>query len=158
MQDVGNELQKAFWRADSHNEEPMFDQLWPTESRGDGKVRRNNVHTGSAQGKSNLVRKAPCQLCGFPNDLTAVDHSGGSLDGEGAGGAITSTLVSAPVTGGGVHTEYVGTQALRLNSGCALCFSKNNTKLRQDIMVNTDPWSRLRPLGFIFILGFFFVK
>ncbi len=69
------------------NVDPGFADLWPSETRGDGAVRRNNANTGGAQGKGTLLRKAPCRLCGFVNDLSAVDHSGGSIDGMGAGGA-----------------------------------------------------------------------
>lgn len=150
MESDSDELERAFWRA--KGTVPSADlsavELWPTESKGNGKVVKNNQRTGAAQGKSNLIRKAHCRLCGFPNDITIVDHSGGSLDGEGAGGAITSTLVSAPVSGGGTHTEYVGLQAYRTAAGCALCFSKNNTAQRVNIDIEPSPWDRISPLGF----------
>jgi hypothetical protein len=119
------------------NGDPGFVDIFPTETRGDGNVRRNNYITGAAQGKGTLLRKAPCSVCGFINDLTAIDHSGGSIDGLGAGGTIalgTSTWkTSAPPSINGNNytaTESYGTQALRKNSGCALCFSKNSTKIR----------------------------
>lgn len=155
MIDGGNELQKAFWRVNGKSEEFPFDDVWPTETRGDGKVVKNNARTGAAQGKSSLVRKAHCVLCGFINDLTRIDHSGGSIDAEGAGGAVTTAVASAPVGSPGsingnmyTHTENYGSQAYRNASGCALCFSKNSTKLRQDAALIIDPWSRLSNLGF----------
>jgi hypothetical protein len=148
MERGSNELQKAFWRADNPNAELPDTDFWPTESRGDGKVRKNNARTGAAQGKSSLIRKAPCRLCGWLNDLTAIDHSGGSLDGEGAGGSITTATASVTLLNGTVHTENYGTQALRKNSGCALCFSKNSTSLRIDVQTYVNPWDRIQPLGF----------
>lgn len=157
MIDTGNKLQKAFWKVVTANEDDLpYEDLWPTESRGDGKIRPNNLRTGAAQGKSSMVRKAPCVLCGFINDLTKIDHSGGSIDGEGAAGAVTTQMVSAP-TGASpsfgvgtlfTHTENVGTQAYRNAAGCSLCFSKNSTKMREDAMVETDPWDRLSLTGF----------
>lgn len=155
MIDAANQRQKAFWRIIESHEEPAFDDLWPTETRGDGKLVANNLRTGAAQGKSSMVRKAHCVLCGFPNDLVRIDHSGGSIDGLGAGGQVTTSTVSAPVSSVGLHdlsngkhTENIGTQAYRNASGCALCFSKNSTKLRQDAMTYVDPWDRIAILGF----------
>lgn len=154
QRDEGNSFQKAFWKAVTPNEGLEFDDLWPTETRGDGKVRPNNFRTGAAQGKSSIKRKAPCRLCGFLNDLTLIDHSGGSIDGEGAGGNITTTTVSAPTSApanqgkGYTHTEQVGTQAYRGASGCALCFSKNSTGMRVDVLTEVDPWDRLSLTGF----------
>ncbi len=124
-------------RVRSANTDPGFSDLWPSESRGNGNVRRNNANTGGAQGKGTLLRKAPCRLCGFINDLSAIDHTGGSIDGQGAGGAVTSTVsswtTSAPPSILGkltTATENVGTQSYRRNAGCALCLSKNSTRLR----------------------------
>lgn len=155
-----NSLQRAFWRGDSPHGDLPSEDLWPTESRGDGSIKKNNLRTGAAQGKSSLIRKASCRLCGFPNDLTAVNHDGGSIDGEGAGGAITTATVSAPTSAppsitGEVytHTENIGTQAVRKNAGCCLCFSKNSTGIRLDVQTTSDAWDRLRPLGFIFLMG-----
>lgn len=155
MRDTSNEYQRAFWNAPSPNEAPEWDLLWPTETRGDGNLRKNNTRTGAAQGKSSLVRKAPCKLCGFINDMTRVDHSGGSIDGEGAGGAITTATSSAPVSSPPdilgrtfTHTENAGTQAYRNAAGCALCFSKNSVDIRQDVSNYFDPWDRLRLTGF----------
>lgn len=119
------------------NVDPGFEDIWPTETRGDGKLKKNNVNTGGAQGKGTLLRKLSCRLCGFIFDASAVDHSGGSIDGEGAGGAVATATVSFPVSAppsiNGVvttATENIGTQAYRKNAGCPLCFSKDGTKLR----------------------------
>jgi len=117
--------------------DPGFIDMWPSETRGDGMVRKNNANTGGAQGKGTLLRKMACRLCGFIFDASAVDHSGGSIDGEGAGGAVATAVVSnpcsAPPSINGqtfTHTENIGTQAYRRNAGCPLCFSKNGTRLR----------------------------
>ncbi len=119
------------------NADPGFEDMWPSETRGNGQVRKNNANTGGAQGKGTLLRKAPCRLCGFINDLSAIDHTGGSIDGLGAGGAITTAVTSwttsAPPDILGnltTATEKIGTQAYRRNAGCALCYSKNSTRLR----------------------------
>lgn len=119
------------------NGDPGFLDIWPTETRGNGRVRKNNSNTGGAQGKGTLLRKAPCRLCGMVNDLSAIDHSGGSLDGEGAGGAIalgasTWNTSAPPSITGQTYTasESYGTQAYRRNAGCCLCFSKDSSKQR----------------------------
>ncbi len=130
------------------------DDLWPSESRGNGNVRKNNARTGGAQGKGTLLRKAPCRLCGFINDLTAIDHTGGSIDGEGAAGGIATATVSFPVSGPPsilgqtvTATENIGTQSVRKNAGCALCFSKDSTHLRV-IFDRPDPLNTPLTLGF----------
>lgn len=136
------------------NTDPGFNDLWPSETRGNGNVRKNNANTGGAQGKGTLLRKAPCRLCGFINDLTAIDHSGGSIDGEGAGGAVATDTVSFPVSGPPdilgntvTATENIGTQSERKNAGCALCFSKNSTRLRI-IIDYVSPLNTPLTLGF----------
>lgn len=143
------EGEKARWRANlvQPHVDPGFADEWPSETRGDGKVRRNNSHTGAAQGKGTLLRKAPCRLCGFLNDLTAIDHSGGSIDGQGAGGGITTATVTYTVTDGTTATENTGTQALRRGSGCCFCFTKNSTATRI-LDTGPSPWDRVQPLGF----------
>lgn len=134
--------------------DPGFVDLWPTEQRGNGLVKRNNAQTGGAQGKGTLLRKATCRLCGFVNDLSAIDHTGGSIDGMGAGGAITTATTtwttSAPPDILGqltTATEKIGTQSYRRAAGCALCFSKNSTRLR----IITD---HVSPLNTPLTLGF----
>jgi hypothetical protein len=134
--------------------DPGFVDQWPTESRGNGKVRKNNSNTGGAQGKGTLLRKAPCRLCGFINDLSAIDHTGGSIDGEGAGGPIslgasTWNTSAPPSITGQVYTatENFGTQTFRRNSGCALCFSKDSTKQRT-IIDYVSPLNSPLNLGF----------
>lgn len=128
--------------------DPGFEDIWPSDTAGDGLVKSNNANTGDAQGKGSLLRKAACQLCGFPNDLSAIDHSGGSADGNGAGSTIATSTVSAPVSGGGTHTEPIGTQSASRGAGCALCFSKNSTSQREQIETTANPWSQVAPLGF----------
>jgi hypothetical protein len=134
--------------------DPGWEDIWPTETRGDGKVRKNNANTGGAQGKGTLLRKAPCDKCGFVNDLTAIDHTGGSLDGNGAMGAITlgtSTWnTSAPPSINGqtyTGTESYGTQAHNKNAGCGHCGSKNSTKVRI-IIDYVSPLNQPLGLGF----------
>jgi hypothetical protein len=127
------------------NTDPGWEDMWPTETRGDGNVKRNNYRTGGAQGKGTLLRKISCRLCGFLNDATAQDHSGGSIDGEGAMGQITTAVVSFPVSAppspfgnATVSSENIGTQVTRKGSGCQFCGSKNYTSLRV-IFDNPDP-------------------
>lgn len=141
-------------RVRSSHADPGFEDLWPTESRGSGNIRRNNANTGGAQGKGTLLRKAPCRLCGYLNDLTAIDHSGGSIDGEGAGGAVATATVSFPVSGPPdilgntvTATESTGTQSYRKGAGCALCLTKNSTRLRT-ITDYVSPLNSPLTLGF----------
>ena len=140
--------------------DPGWVDMWPSETRGNGQVRKNNANTGGAQGKGTLLRKLACNKCGFIFDASAVDHTGGSIDGEGAGGGITTAVVSAPTSAPPsingqtyTHSENIGTQAYRKNAGCPLCFSKNGTKLRI-IIDYVSPLNSPLTLGFIFIFCF----
>lgn len=119
-----------------------FNDVFPTETRGDGKIRENNVRTGAAQGKGSFKKKVRCQQCGFLVNLNTVDYSGGSLDGAGAGGNIAQTADVGVMNNGdttdsgmtndvgGANTHKVGTQAFKKGAGCPFCFSKNSTKIR----------------------------
>lgn len=143
---AGTELSHAFERKNTPAV-TVFDDFWPTETRGNGKVVKNNSRTGAAQGKSSLIQKAHCRMCGYPNDMIMIDHSGGSLNGDGAGGQISTEIVSFTMPNGTVHTEGVGTQVPRVNSGCALCFSKNSSGQRV-LLTAGNSWNRIQPLGF----------
>lgn len=134
--------------------DPGFADLWPSESRGDGKIRKNNIRTGGAQGKGTLLRKAPCKLCGFPGDLNAIDHTGGSLDGKGGYGEVTPLVATSPVSGppdilgnSVTHTENYGDQTIGINNGCALCGTKNSTDIRT-IIEDASPFNSPQTLGF----------
>ena len=128
-------------------DEVLFDDVFPSETRGGGKLASNNLRTGAAQGRSNLIRKAACQQCGFPADQTKVDHSGGSIDGSGAVGSITPHAQTVVLPNGTPVAYRWGEANYRTNSGCPLCSSKNSTSLRQDV-TNLSPWDRTAPLGF----------
>lgn len=134
--------------------DPGFEDVWPSESRGDGKIRKNNSRTGGAQGKGTLLRKAPCQLCGFINDLNAIDHTGGSLDGNGAYSNPVPAVATSPVSGppsilGAIatHTENYADQTLGKNNGCGNCGSKNSTDIRT-IIEDASPFNSPNTLGF----------
>lgn len=142
----GYELEKSFERK-SVPPPVEFDELWPSETSGNGQVVLNNSRNGAAQGKGSFLLKAHCRLCGFPNDMSRTDHSGGSLDGNGAGGSVSLSTVTATLNNGTTHTEGVGTQSFRNASGCALCFTKNSTKQRI-LLTAGDPWNKPRNLGF----------
>lgn len=114
----------AYEHSDHDNQSPVL--LWPTETSGNGKYRKNNLRTGSAQGEGTLKRKAQCKQCGFLIDAATNDHSGGSLDGNGAGGQIVLSFNVVSVSGGGSYTEYVGDQIYNKGSGCPGCFSRNS--------------------------------
>lgn len=140
------ELSDSFNRKDTIAEIYLED-VFPSETKGDGNLVSNNLRTGAAQGRSSLVRKVHCQFCGFPFDATKVDHTGGSLDGNGGGGAITSTTTSYTYANGVTLSITAGNQAYSRNSGCPLCFSRNGAKSRRDITMS-QPWDRLPNLGF----------
>lgn len=106
-----------------------MEDVYPTETAGDGKIRSNNIHTGGQQGKISGIYKARCQICGFPLDVSKNDTSGGSLDGDGAGGAVDAN----------------GDQAYRHGAGCPLCFSKHSTKEPNLIKQIPSPETRILP-------------
>jgi hypothetical protein len=144
--DEGYELERAFQRKNSPSF-TVFDDLWPSETRGNGSIKENNKKNGGAQGKASFLLKASCRLCGFINDLSKIDHSGGSLDGNGACYVARTGTASAPVSGGGTHTEAYGDPGTRAGAGCALCGSKNSTKQRV-LQATANPWNAPQPLGF----------
>ncbi len=140
---------EPFFSRTEHRETVEFEDFFPSDTRGDGKPIKNNFRTGAAQGKSNLLRKAHCWICGYPVDLSVIDHTGGSLDGNGAGGPITNATVTYTLTNGTTATENYGTQAYRQAAGCPLCFSKNSTKDRNVLLQDINPWDLgPAPLGF----------
>jgi len=142
----GYDRDVAFARKDSPPP-VVFEDIWPSETRGDGQVVKNNARDGSAQGKGTLLRKAHCRLCGFPNDLTAIDHSGGSLDGNGACFLASSGTVTYGVAGDGTATETYGDPGIRKGAGCAFCGTKNSTSQRV-LLTAGNPWDKVQPLGF----------
>ena len=115
-----------------------FPDVFPTSSKGDGRIRKNNLRTGSAQGAGSTKRKVRCRHCGFPYDISVNDTSGGSYSGNGAGGAVSKTEEDSDVTGGGSFTESYGDQDYRKAGGCPHCFSKNGAT-DKNFDVPTDP-------------------
>ena len=124
-----------------------FQNVFPSETSGDGFMRPNNSRTGASQGRGGFKRKVRCQICGFLVDINKVDYSGGSLDGQGAGGVVTEsadvgTLNNGDTTdsghpnessdGGTAYgpTHSVGEQAIRKGGGGPFCFSKNSSKVK----------------------------
>lgn len=143
---LSSDRSDAFNRKDSV-QEIYLDDFFPSETKGDGRPVSNNLRTGAAQGRSSLITKAHCQQCGFPVDLSRVDHTGGSLDGNGAGGAITNQAGSYTYPNGTVLTTNDGVQVYSKNSGCPLCFSRNSAKDKRDV-AQQNPWDRIQNLGF----------
>lgn len=140
------ESEKAFERTNP----PVvvnFQDLWPSETRGRGKIRKNNLRNGSAQGKGSFILKADCRQCGFPVDLSSNDHSGGSIDANGANFVSSTATATVTLASGATHTEKYGNPGTRKGAGCPVCGSKNSTAQRIT-MVTGDPWSRIVPLGF----------
>ena len=110
---------------------PMgFENAFPTETKGDGLLRPNNANTGAAQGKGGTKKKVKCQICGFLFDANKVDYAGGSLDGQGAAGAVTQSTDTGTLSNGDSYSETYGNQAYKKNAGCPLCFSKNGAKVK----------------------------
>lgn len=142
----GYGIERAFQRKDSPPP-VVFDDVWPSETRGDGNIVKNNRRDGSAQGKGSFIKKAHCRLCGVPNDLISIDHSGGSLDGNGACYVISTATVTYQLLNGQTASETYGDPGIRKNSGCMLCGTKNSTKQRT-LLTMGNPWDRIAPLGF----------
>lgn len=140
------EGERAFQRK-TPVESVTFVDLWPSATRGDGKVVANNRRTGGRQGKSNLIRKAHCRQCGYPTDLSMNDSSGGSLDGNGACYVSSVGVATTYPSGGGTHTENYGQPANRMGAGCPLCGSKNSSKDR-GITTAAQIYNNPRQIGF----------
>ena len=71
-----------------------------------------------------------CRQCGMLNNKETVDHTGGSLSGSGGYGPVTITAGTAvydPQESGTAVSATPGTgdQAVKKNSGCRFCGSKN---------------------------------
>lgn len=124
-----------------------FDEVFPSPTKGNGQLVSNNYKTGAAQGRSSFIRKAKCQQCGFPVDLSRVDHTGGSLDGNGAGGNIIPTTTNYTYPNGTPLSITAGNQEYQTNAGCPFCFSKNSAIIKRDI-TSEQGADRIPPLGF----------
>ncbi len=64
-------------------------------------------------------------------DAAKNAHDGGSLNGNGAGGAINIGTVTYDVSGGATETDVFGDQVYSVGAGCPLCFSRNSVKKSQ---------------------------
>lgn len=95
-----------------------FTPWFPTETKGDGAIRPNNLRPGKDQvnARPSERRKVRCKQCGFPADLSRHDNSGGDLSGQGAGGVVTNN-----------------DQAYRKGAGCPMCYSKNYSSVTSDV-------------------------
>lgn len=115
--------------------------MFPTPTQGDGSVRPAYRKMTDGQGRSVSTRRVGCGICGFPGaDTNKHDHSGGSLDGSGAGGTI-----SLQSDGSGAQSDADGNQTYRSGGGCPLCFSKAFTGVRRyDEFMSSRPVDVLR--------------
>lgn len=102
--------------------------VFPSETKGDGLPIKNNIKTGSRQGMGSSKRKVRCQICGFPVDINMVDHSGGSPEGDGAGGEIKTTEQQVEHNGF-VYTIRNPDQEYIKGGGCPFCFSKHSSRI-----------------------------
>lgn len=114
-----------------------FAPLFPSETRGDGKLRANNKESGGLLGSGSFKKKVSCSNCGFMLDLNRDDVSGGSDSGNGAGGRIAVETVSLTQPGGETYTEYSPDQSFAKGGGCPMCFSKNGSKNRPEDVSET---------------------
>ena len=99
--------------------------MWPSDTAGTGSIRPQYLKEHDGQGGGLTLRRVSCANCGLPGaDLVRHDHSGGSLDGSGAGGVVA---LQAITSGHGSSTQNTGDgdQQYRTGGGCPLCFSKN---------------------------------
>lgn len=99
----------------------LFKDFFPSESAGDGLRRKPYYKESDGQGLGLKLRRYSCQNCGFTGcDSVRHDHSGGTLDGNGALGAT-----SLQSDGDGDQQSGDGLQAHSVGGGCPLCGSKN---------------------------------
>ncbi len=130
--------------------DPFIDS-YPTPTAGDGKPVKNNLNNGGAQGRASTKLKAKCRQCGFPNDISKIDHSGGTDSFQNAV-SVSSTAVAngQPVNVPGsaaVHTENYGNLQWSPGAGCALCGSKNSAAAREQDTFSQSANPQI-PLGF----------
>ena len=99
-------------------------EMFPTETAGTGRIQRQYLKERDGQGGGLSLRRVSCGICGFPGcDIVRHDHSGGSLDGSGAGGNIALQTVTA-AHGSSTQNAGDGDQTYRTGGGCPLCYSK----------------------------------
>ena len=95
--------------------------FFPSETVGTGSILPQYRKINDGQGGGLKLRRVSCKICGFPGaDLVRHDHSGGSLDGNGAGGSI-----SLQSNGSGTQQSGDGNQTYNKGAGCPMCFSRN---------------------------------
>lgn len=129
----------------------IFEDVYPTPTAGDGQPVKNNLKNGGAQGRASTKLKAKCRQCGFPNDISKIDHSGGTDSFQNAV-SVSSTAVAngqaVNVPGStAVHTENYGNLQWSAGAGCALCGSKNSADAHADVAVQQGSNPQI-PLGF----------
>jgi len=105
-------------------------KMFPSETAGNGRIRANSARTGAGQGKGSPRRMVRCAQCGFLVDMAKVDHSGGTMDGNGGYGPITKTVESTvydPQESGTAISanQGYGDHSVKKNAGCPHCGSKN---------------------------------
>ncbi len=128
-----------------------FIESYPTPTAGDGKPVKNNLYNGGAQGRGSTKLKAKCRQCGFPNDISKIDHSGGTDSFQNAvsvSSTATANGQAVNVPGStAVHTENYGNLQWSPGAGCALCGSKASTdpKVLDQVQQASNPQI---PLGF----------
>ena len=97
-----------------------FPAMFPTSTKGDGRVRPNNLRAGIRQPDANpsVRRKIHCRVCGYLCDLSRQAPSGGDLSGQGA-------FASNALSGTSAAGDLQGEGSLQVGAGCPLCGSKN---------------------------------
>jgi hypothetical protein len=90
--------------------------IFPTQSAGDGSIRDSSLKKGEGQGISTSKLISRCKQCGWRNDLSRTDHSGGTYLGDGGLGEITKFSNQ--------YDSY-GDRDVNNGAGCSLCGSKN---------------------------------
>ena len=129
----------AFQKPFKPDDPGIFEERFPTETRGNGLLVPSNRRTGAAQGQGSFKRRAYCQQCGFPGlDMARDDHTGGSLDGDG-GVSISTSDVNYTISSGDTLTESVGDSTISRGSGCPHCGSKNGAKERLEDVEQIEP-------------------
>jgi len=99
----------------------IFLPLFPSETRGDGRLVANNLRTGAGQGRGSNRRKVRCLQCGFLADLNRKTNDGG--DPEGNDYRIAKSAPSGTSPSGLTISDILGDSSNK--RGCGNCGSRN---------------------------------
>ena len=120
---------REFYKYSPEDEVPGFVSDYPTDSRGNGKVKQNNLRNASGQGAKSAKLKVGCRICGFNGADIRRDNSSGGNEGGNAGyGAVTIESSTVTLKSGDTYTDYSPEVSVKRGGGCPFCGSQNYSR------------------------------